>query len=418
MEAVAIQQLAPPDRGGVWIVFEAFAVIVGLFALLIVMLSVFDESSARVDPQTLPAGTPYAVYETVNGRYASVDCPSLWQVRSGDTDPLCNGTTNRSVVALVVSSIVVAACTAAAAAAHRQRRRVRTRSTLPPDHTWSYEQRARPLGLDAVLFILAASGLYFALLQWQPDGLLVSAPLLLVILTVLFWRATWRPARGRATRLWLPDIYTLGWRISETDHEAPLASLRRIVVRPRPRLRLGAHMTARLELSDGTAVETIAGDELELRTLLAFVATVAWYEPDVLVEVRGGAGKRWPAPEMGRNPRRELTADERAALVALLDGNLPERDVLVDQLDGLRARQLDESGSLELRVRPEAPRISPTSVVVSAVTEDEAGTTVSVLLHVVAGRLAELEVLREDGMDGPSAIDPSRLTPSWSTWSE
>lgn len=93
---------------------------------------------------------------------------------------------------------------------------------------------------------------------------------------------------------------------------------------------------------------------------------------------------------------RPLDEDERNILAALFRAEFPGRSELIQQAQDARVRSLDANGSFAF-VRVEGP---PAEVVrripVEAEIEDEDGTTIHVLVHVLDGRLNELEIYRED----------------------
>ena len=408
-----LQQLAPTDRGRVWIVFEALGVIVGLFAVLVVLLAVFDEPSERVDPAELPPGTPFTVYETRAGLHASIDCPSLWQTTTGDDDPLCAGATRGSLIGIVVAATFIVGCTTLCVAARRKRLGVRAQTTRAPLPTWSYEQRARPLGVDFIVFVLGVTVLVLLLMWWSGGAIF---PLVVGSAAGIAWRTTWRRPAGRATELTLTDAYTLASTRPDGTQLVDVRTLERIQVRRRRRPRLGPRVQATFAFEDGTTVETVAVDEHELRSLMAFVSTLQHLEPEVVVDVGGEGTRRWPTPEPGRNPRRRLTADERSVLEVMLGPQVPERELIADQLDGLHVRSLDD-GSLELRVRRHAPALAAAKTLISdAVTQDVDGTTIEVELLMTAGYLTQLMMRRQDGDLLRSAVDPAQLDLRWATW--
>jgi hypothetical protein len=90
----------------------------------------------------------------------------------------------------------------------------------------------------------------------------------------------------------------------------------------------------------------------------------------------------------------------------LMSESFPGSDELLKQLDGIVARQVFEDGTLDLRVAEAAPRAHvPVRVPVEAQTSDADGTGILILLHVVDGRLNELEVVKGD--DTPIAQQPT-----------
>ncbi len=100
---------------------------------------------------------------------------------------------------------------------------------------------------------------------------------------------------------------------------------------------------------------------------------------------------------------RSPSAIELALLKKLLERDFLGRDNLLRQLDGLSVKTIDEEGSLSIQVNPLAPPTEVNSRVVSeAYYCDEDGIScegakVNVLLHVVKGKLTEIELYKDDG---------------------
>src|SRR5882672_2837261 len=100
---------------------------------------------------------------------------------------------------------------------------------------------------------------------------------------------------------------------------------------------------------------------------------------------------------------RSPNAIECALLRKLLEKSFLGRDELSRQLDGLSVKTIDQDGSLSLRpARMAAPAEVQQRVVAEGFYSDEdkspsEGPQVNVLLHVVEGRLAELEIYKDDG---------------------
>jgi hypothetical protein len=94
---------------------------------------------------------------------------------------------------------------------------------------------------------------------------------------------------------------------------------------------------------------------------------------------------------------------EREVINRLLEKGLPDRNDLIAQLDGLMVKSMDLEGSLSLKVN--SPAVLPefqNRIVAEGYYSDEdvsssEGPQVHVLLHVVNGRLAELEIYKDDG---------------------
>lgn len=107
---------------------------------------------------------------------------------------------------------------------------------------------------------------------------------------------------------------------------------------------------------------------------------------------------------------RPLTRDERELLTKLLSREFPGRDALSLQIEGIRVRQIDAEGSLQLVPERGVPSAAVGHrVPVEAELPGESGLTVRVLLHVVDGRLHELEIYRDDlgPIEGP--LSPEKL---------
>jgi hypothetical protein len=99
---------------------------------------------------------------------------------------------------------------------------------------------------------------------------------------------------------------------------------------------------------------------------------------------------------------RSPNAIELALLKKLLERNFPGRDNLLQQLDGLSVKTIDEGGSLSIQVNPLGPPAEVNGRVVSEAyycDEDgiRAGANGNVLLHVVKGKLTEIEIYKDDG---------------------
>jgi len=107
---------------------------------------------------------------------------------------------------------------------------------------------------------------------------------------------------------------------------------------------------------------------------------------------------------------RSPNANERAVLQKLLEKVSSGRDALLAQLDGLSVKVTDAEGSLSLRPNPSAARALVKDRVVSEAyySDQDAcvreGPLVNVLMHVVEGFLAELEIYKDDG--SPIKKDP------------
>jgi hypothetical protein len=100
---------------------------------------------------------------------------------------------------------------------------------------------------------------------------------------------------------------------------------------------------------------------------------------------------------MSESRLRPLTVDEEKVLMKLLNEDFPGRDALLVQAATLKVRQIDAEGSLQLAPGPAAPTAGVEGrVPVEGVFTDDDGINVNVLLHVVDGSLAELEIYKDD----------------------
>lgn len=107
---------------------------------------------------------------------------------------------------------------------------------------------------------------------------------------------------------------------------------------------------------------------------------------------------------------RDPTSSEEALIRRLLMEEFPGRDELRAQMERLSVREIDENGSLELVSGSSAP---DAAVIERVPTEgrmpDRDGMIVNVLLHVVNGRLNELEIYRDDSGPVEQALIPEKL---------
>ena len=105
---------------------------------------------------------------------------------------------------------------------------------------------------------------------------------------------------------------------------------------------------------------------------------------------------------------RSPTDRELALLRRLLEPSFPGVAELRKQLDGISVAQAAEEDVLTLLLMPadSAPRaVVRRRVPVEGIAEDVDGVPINLLLHVLGGRLTELEIFRGDG--GPVVIPPA-----------
>lgn len=106
---------------------------------------------------------------------------------------------------------------------------------------------------------------------------------------------------------------------------------------------------------------------------------------------------------------RKLADSEEKLLARLVATEFPGRKEIVEQLRNCLVRGIDREGSLAFQIHTETLAPVEKRIPVEAEANDTDGQTIHVLLHVSRGKVAELEIYKEDG----SAID--RL-PDSSDW--
>jgi hypothetical protein len=107
---------------------------------------------------------------------------------------------------------------------------------------------------------------------------------------------------------------------------------------------------------------------------------------------------------------RPLTDWERRLILRLLlESPFAGRDALLAQLDEVVARSIDEDGSVSLKY-PGALRASVmTRIPVEGEAADRDGMMIHYLLHVVDGRMNELEVYKDDSSRVLRHAEPEEL---------
>src|SRR6185436_8957046 len=94
---------------------------------------------------------------------------------------------------------------------------------------------------------------------------------------------------------------------------------------------------------------------------------------------------------------RPPTVKERTLLGKLAMANFPGSKEVIDQLQSFQVKEIDENGSLELVSASGLDARVIGRVPVEGELVDRDGVRVHILLHVVNGRIKELEVFKEDG---------------------
>lgn len=110
-----------------------------------------------------------------------------------------------------------------------------------------------------------------------------------------------------------------------------------------------------------------------------------------------------------QEPLRNPTLPELALLKRLLDAAFPGRDELAATLHEIQVRTIDENGSLELLTHLDKKVPVVKRIPVEAEGSDKDGVVIHVLLHVVDGKPAELEIYKEDGSRIVASPTPSEL---------
>jgi hypothetical protein len=106
---------------------------------------------------------------------------------------------------------------------------------------------------------------------------------------------------------------------------------------------------------------------------------------------------------------RRLTGTETRIIDKLLTEDFPGRGAIREQIRDSLVREIDSNGSLEFQVQAGPIARTDFRIPVEGEFEDIDGVTIHVLLHVVNGRLNELEVYKDDSarvakMPGPENL--------------
>jgi hypothetical protein len=99
---------------------------------------------------------------------------------------------------------------------------------------------------------------------------------------------------------------------------------------------------------------------------------------------------------MESGSHRRMTDWERRLILRLLEPDFPGRDSLRDQIEQTLVLAIDENGSLDLEYGGATLAAVEKRVPTEGEASDRDGMTIHYLLHVVAGKVKELEVYRDD----------------------
>ena len=111
---------------------------------------------------------------------------------------------------------------------------------------------------------------------------------------------------------------------------------------------------------------------------------------------------------------RELKQCEKEILERLLAPEFPGSRELRGQLEILKAKEIDDDGGLELQTTGGTKAPVKWRVPTEAECADSDGGRIHILLHVLEGRMCELELYREDGkrvLRFPCASDVELFAP-------
>lgn len=104
---------------------------------------------------------------------------------------------------------------------------------------------------------------------------------------------------------------------------------------------------------------------------------------------------------------RQPTSTELALIKRLLEAEFPGRDDISAMIINLRVRSIESESSLELESDSGITARVVKQVPVEAQAKDQDGFDIHLLLHVVRGRLKELEIFKDDGSAIQQMPDPS-----------
>jgi hypothetical protein len=106
---------------------------------------------------------------------------------------------------------------------------------------------------------------------------------------------------------------------------------------------------------------------------------------------------------------RNFTAFEQRIIDRLLEKSFPGRDEICEQMKKSFVKTIDEDKSLEFLVKTNVKSRVKRRIPVEAEFQDADGVLVHILLHVVDGKVNELEIYKEDGSPIIEIPDPSKL---------
>jgi hypothetical protein len=93
---------------------------------------------------------------------------------------------------------------------------------------------------------------------------------------------------------------------------------------------------------------------------------------------------------------RKLNQNEMQLIDRLLEEDFPGRDAISEQIKLALVEQIDANGSLKFYVNGNVEAVTKFRIPTEGEFEDVDGVTIHVLLHVVDGRVNELEIYKDD----------------------
>jgi hypothetical protein len=106
---------------------------------------------------------------------------------------------------------------------------------------------------------------------------------------------------------------------------------------------------------------------------------------------------------------RDFTTHEQGIIDRLLEKAFPGRDEICEQMKKCLVRTIDEDESLEFLVQSNVKANVKRRIPIEAELQDADGVLIHLLLHVVDGKVNELEIYKEDGSPIIESPDPSKL---------
>ncbi|GEM_PF-1692631 len=111
---------------------------------------------------------------------------------------------------------------------------------------------------------------------------------------------------------------------------------------------------------------------------------------------------------------RTLTEHERAVINRLLDKDFPGKKTIRKQVESALVRTIpeykDNYGSLEFSVKLEEKANVTNRIPISGRVNDSDGVPIEIFLHVINGKIDELEIVKADNSPLRQPIDASKIT--------